>query len=126
MKIKIKGNTVRLRLSKTEVAQVVEQKVISDRVGFPDGALIYTLSQGKGDEVKASFRNNEIRVEAPALGIETWGTTEQVGFSAQLPLPDGQELSVLVEKDFQYNIERKEEDESDLYDNPMTNKVKNE
>ncbi|TRX56116.1 hypothetical protein FNH22_17205 [Fulvivirga sp. M361] len=122
MKLRIKGNTLRLRLSKTEVDEVSHKGMTSDTISFPTGRLIYTLAGGDDESLNASFKDSEIRIVVPGHVMKEWAITDQVGFSGQISLADGQEMSVLVEKDFQCSMNRPEEDESDLYENPQMRK----
>ena len=122
MKLRIKGNTLRLRLSKTEVDEVSHKGMTSETISFPTGQLIYTLAGGEGGSLNASFKDSEIRIIAPGQVMKEWANTDQIGFSGQIPLADGHEMSVLVEKDFQCSMDRPEEDESDLYENPEMKK----
>lgn len=119
MKIRIKGNTLRLRLSQSEVDEVKNTGRTSDSINFGSRKLIYTLQVIDQPEVTASYDSDFIMVNVPSRVSETWVNTDQVGFEVEQPLEDGEKLYILVEKDFQCLNPRRGEDESDLFDNPL-------
>ena len=119
MKIRIKGNSVRLRLTKPEVDIFAGKKIIFDETNFGGGQrLKYALSEIKdGLELTAGFENNCITVYMPAHLQNIWTTTETVGFEANMPMDNGDKLFILVEKDWKC-IDGSNEDQSDMYENP--------
>lgn len=117
MKIRIKGNSLRLRLTQSEVEEFASNGMVSDSIHFGENQLIYTLQSEERPDVEARFNGEFITVAIPQkIGIE-WATTEQVGISEEQPVENKQSLSILIEKDFQCLIPRNE-DESDLFKNP--------
>ncbi|MDX1629204.1 MAG: hypothetical protein R3345_10930 [Fulvivirga sp.] len=118
MKLRIKGNTLRLRLSQTEVKKFASEGQVSDSISFPAGQLIYTLLADDCDKIDASFNETFVTVSLPKDKGHHWATSEQVGLSAEVPISAEESLSVLVEKDFQCLKPREGEDESDLFRNP--------
>ena len=118
MKIRIKGNTLRLRLSQSEVRQLELNGSVSDSIHFPGNRLGYTLSKSDRSEIEAGFEGNQIVVKAPLAIVKNWTETETVGFQTTLDLENEESLFILVEKDFKCSADRNE-DESDLYDPPV-------
>ncbi len=47
-----------------------------------------------------------------------WANSSEISLRASSPLPDGNELTILVEKDFKCLTDRPHEDESDLFPHP--------
>lgn len=117
MKIRIKGNSIRLRLSQSEVKKMESASSISDVIQFPKKKLTYTLSKSDIDSVCAEFSGKQILIKAPVALINTWVGSDQVGFEANQNLKEGASLYILVEKDFKCSVDRNE-DESDLFDPP--------
>ncbi|MEP2771062.1 MAG: hypothetical protein ABJH05_02860 [Fulvivirga sp.] len=117
MKIRIKGNSLRLRLTQSEVEEFTSNGRVSDSIHFGENQLIYTLQSEDRGDVVASFNGEFITVTIPRKEGEQWASTEQVGISRDQPLKNNERLSILIEKDFQCLIPRKE-DESDLFTNP--------
>lgn len=119
MKVRIKGNTLRLRLSKSEVAKIGSDGYVEDAIHFPNNAqLKYAMKVSDVDALSATMAHCAITVHLPKALAKTWVETEQVGFDAHQPLDNGESLYILVEKDFQCLTARPNEDESDNYAHP--------
>jgi hypothetical protein len=122
MKIRIKGNSIRYRLTKTEIANFGKNGYLEERTEFIHGpAFYYCLEKRSGiDNLQASFKDNRMIVYVPENISEDWTTTETVGFNNTQKLGDGKELFLLIEKDYAC-LDHTLEDQSDNYENP--NKV---
>ncbi|MCC6726504.1 MAG: hypothetical protein IT258_18525 [Saprospiraceae bacterium] len=122
MKIRMSGNSIRLRLSQSEVTKFFEQGEVSETVHFgADMALTYTLKRDAATEIQASFRDNQITVLVPNDLGNSWASSEEeVGLEqlTRFAPSDGGSLRILVEKDFKCLAERPGEDESDNFPNP--------
>ena len=116
MKIRIKGNTVRLRLTKTEVDNFGKHGIVKESTKFgPDSTLTYSLKKTNDNELNASFDKGNIEVYVPQNLAEEWVNTEKVGMDNH----DNEEnLKILIEKDFACLTERVGEDESDMFPHP--------
>jgi hypothetical protein len=120
MKLRIHGNSLRLRLSQSEVAQFSKTGFVEDSVQFTPGvSFAYTLESSSSIRAsQVSFQNGWLKFQVPAaVGVE-WFTTERVGISGDQPLESGRHLSILIEKDFQClhgDLER----DPDAYPNPI-------
>lgn len=115
MKIRIKGNSLRLRLTQSEVAKFNEEGRVSDSINFGEKQLIYSLQKSEMEEVTADFNGEFITVNVPSQAGSDWASSKQVGIQSS----EGETLSILIEKDFQCLKARPGEDESDLYNNPL-------
>ncbi len=60
MKIRIKGNSIRLRLTKNEVNQLIEQGKVSDECVIMNRTLIYKIRAQKNHTSSATFIDNII------------------------------------------------------------------
>ena len=120
VKIRIRDNSIRLRLMRGEVDNLHGDGQISADTRFPGGdAFSYRVaSHSEGDQLKASFDKNTMLVQIPRAVVAAWATTEQVSITADLPLRDGESLQLLIEKDFECLAPRDDEDESDMYPHP--------
>ena len=118
MKIRIKANSVRYRLTKSEVAEFCRTGYIQAVTCFPAQMLVYAL-QGQSDTetLSADFQQNKITLFFPESAQKTWNESAQVGYTNEMPLPDGEMLTLLVEKDF-VCLDNTAEDQSDNYENP--------
>ena len=102
MKLRIHGNSLRLRLNQAEVAQFSKTGHIDDSVEFGAGASLgYILeSTTRVDSPQAIFKNGEIRIQLPIATAKEWVTTDRVGVSADQPVAGGKHLAIAIEKDF--------------------------
>lgn len=113
MKIRIKDNSIRLRLTKSEVDDFVNNGIVEGRTEFLTGqSLTYALS--KSTSFDASFNEGKIRIALPEELVNGWQNNPIVGFDHEF----NNGLKILVEKDFKCLTPR-EEDESDHFENPL-------
>jgi len=115
MKIRIKDNSVRYRLTQSEVAELDKNGVVSSVTAFIGRPFIYKIEQIDGGELTANFIEDSVVLGIPKSMIEELATTEIVGFNGQAG-----EVKLLVEKDF-VCIDNTVEDQSDIYPNPSLN-----
>lgn len=113
MKIRIRGNSLRYRLTKSEVARFAESGYIEESTGFELQPLVYALQHTAKDQLWTNFENNKITVYMPEAMAAEWVTTERIGFeNSQSP------ITLLIEKDFTC-LDNVAEDQSDNYPNPL-------
>jgi len=118
MKLRIKGNSLRLRLSKSDVAALAEKGKVSDQITFGFSSLVYELKANEGvEKLAAYFSNNTITVHINAAFARAWKDNEVISISDLQEIKGGEELKLLVEKDFQC-LDPTHEDQSDNYVNP--------
>lgn len=119
MKIRIKGNSVRLRLSQSDVSRLKQSGKIQEETMFADSRFIYKLIQSDDhDTVSASFENGTITVFLPALICSDFVNTQQVGCGGEMRINEASKLTILVEKDFKC-LDNTLEDQSDNFPNPL-------
>jgi hypothetical protein len=116
MKIRIKNNGLRYRLTRSEVAVFAHDGFFKEKVQIGDDALTYILQRTAEDELSASFKNNIITMLVPGKMADEWTDTDQVGFEHKTDA-----LHLLVEKDFTC-LDEVAEDQSDNYPNPLADK----
>ena len=122
MKIRIKGNSIRYRLSKTDIKNFGITGFVEEGTEFLNGpSFYYRLERKAGIEnLETSLSNNRICLFVPENIAKEWTSTDIVGFDNKMDLGDGKELFLLIEKDFAC-IDHTQEDQSDNFPNP--NKV---
>ncbi len=120
MKLRIRDNSVRIRLTRTEVDSLRSQGVVSAATGFPGGREFQYRVESSPAIVNPSafFSDNTISIRLPEATVLAWATTEQVSMPGEQVLDDGAKLTILVEKDFACLAPREGEDESDMYPHP--------
>jgi hypothetical protein len=118
MKIRIKGNSVRIRLSKAEVEKLGDTGYIEEHACFGSNRFVYALrTELHANELSASFDEGKITMYIPASFIKDWAVNEVVGFEGMMAVSHAESLQLLVEKDFQC-LDQTIEDQSDNYENP--------
>lgn len=116
MKLRIRGNSIRLRLLKGEVARFAESGEVSESTEFGGGArLTYRLAaDAEGEDVTASFVEDILSVLVPTETAREWaGNDDRVGIEAE-----ANGLSILVEKDFACLTREDDPDNLDAFPNP--------
>lgn len=111
MKVRIKGNSLRYRLSMSDLARFGRDGYIEEVIDFGKTQLAYALQKGPTLALECEFTGNKIIVFMPYNWSDEWVKTDRVGFDQKGP------LCLLIEKDFQC-IDNVAEDQSDNYPNP--------
>ena len=100
MKIRIKGNAVRFRLSKSEVATFAEEGFVEEASEFSNNILKYAVISTDNKTMAADFTNGSIIMYVPKHLLEIWAATNEVSIVYDLPVSNGNFLHLLLEKDF--------------------------
>jgi hypothetical protein len=115
MKIRIKGNTIRLRLVKTEVKQLQELGYVEEKTEFSSSEFSYRLEAKEGIQgLEAMFTANKIIIFLPKSEALNWYDTDNITYKNIF-----EKLLLLIEKDF-VCLDHTDEDQSDNYANPST------
>ena len=118
MKIRILGNSLRFRLTRSEVDTLCTKGYIQDQTTFDTSVFTYAVKLvSDSEQLTAQFRSNTIALNLPKSLGNNWHRTEQVGFSETMEFKNEGTLLLLLEKDFTCLDERLE-DQSDNYPNP--------
>lgn len=124
MKIRIKGNSIRYRLTKTEVETFCRKGHYEEKTEFKDHCFTYKLRSRKDIfNMIADFKSDTITMYLPENDKDRWATSDLVGFRHGLTLGNGKELLLVLEKDF-VCLDETIEDQSDNYPNPLLEKKK--
>jgi hypothetical protein len=121
MKLRLLDDSIRLRLSRSEVVAADEQGVVEGQTRFPDGSVFtFALEAHDGAaQASAAYARDRMVVRLPAAEIAAWANDDAaVSLHGELSLPAGGPLKLLVEKDFRCLSPREGEDQSDLFSNP--------
>ena len=119
MKLRIKGASLRLRLTQKEVRALAVRGQVEEHVPFAAQAeLIYRLKRdAQAAQIQASFARNVIEIRVPQALATQWCASEQVTLAHSQSVPQGV-LQITLEKDFACLAPRAEEDESDHFPHP--------
>ena len=122
MKLRIKGNSLRLRLTKSEVETFKKTGIFSEKIqfGFNDNqSLSYSLVRDEESmSLNAKIENQVISILVPSKIANNWTDSNEVGFEGMMPLDAKNELFILIEKDFVCLDGDVREDQSDNYEHP--------
>jgi hypothetical protein len=120
MKIRILGNTIRLRVKMHEVDAIRENGVIEEALAFgPDESDQLRFQIHTGDDTFAIEQQAmTISITIPRPVIDVWTSTQQVGFDQTITTTKGSDIYVLIEKDFAC-LDGDREEEAGSYPNPM-------
>ncbi len=120
MKLRIRGNSLRLRVTRPELEQLASGRPVTEGLSFAAGAqLRYELSvDAAATALEASYVDDMIRVRIPAAEFRQWQREDQVSLRAAQATGASGELLLLVEKDFACLTPRAGEDESAAFAHP--------
>ena len=117
MKLRLRGNSIRLRLTQSEVSRFRAEGRIEESVRFGDNepAFLYALEVGPVDSPAAKFEGGAIRIFIPEKHAREWIESEQVAIES----PEGISPRVLIEKDFACLEVRNGVSDEDAFPNPL-------
>ncbi len=125
MKLRIRGNSIRLRLKQGEVAQVAAGESIVEETHFPGAVLACRLDVSVTDDIEANFADGNLEISLPASKVPGWATTDGVSLTATQNTPDSATLTLLIETDFsclEPGHGRDHEDDADSFPHPSAMK----
>jgi len=119
MKLRIKGNSIRFRLTQSEVKIVEQTGLVKDQIKFSNSiSLEYEIKAATGLEyVEATYSEDKITLKVNESLIRDWAHSDQVTISSSLDLSSNENLTILIEKDFKC-LSPRDEDESDMFPHP--------
>ena len=121
MKLRILGDSVRLRLKRGEVDQLAAGTSIVQQTHFPGAVLTYRLDISENSGISATFDNGSLAINLPKSKVVDWASTDEVSLHAEQELSGSGALSLLIEKDFKClepGHHRDCEDDEDTFPHP--------
>jgi hypothetical protein len=126
MKLRLQGSTLRLRVTRSELARLQAGQRIEETVLFPNSSnasLRYTLEVGSHSQpVQVAMLSYQIVVSISEDQLTSWSGEHQVGIYASLPVSEETNLEVAIEKDFAC-LDLSDRDNQDTFANPMAGKT---
>ncbi|NND34300.1 MAG: hypothetical protein HKN76_17075 [Saprospiraceae bacterium] len=118
MKLRLKENTIRIRLSIDEVNLLVVEGQVAGRTFLSaKNYLEYSLRLAKS--LGLTYLDQHLILELPRETLKDWNLNQTVGFNWKIPIDEStEEIQITLEKDFKCLTIREGEDESNLYDHP--------
>ena len=123
MKLRIRGESLRLRLKRGEVDQIAAGSSIVEETHFPNSVLAYRLDVSENHEISASFDRGGLVISLPKSKVSDWADSDEVSLSAEQKLTGAGSLTLLIEKDFsclEPGHHRDGEDDEDTFPHPST------
>jgi hypothetical protein len=122
MKLRIRGNSVRLRVTQREAAALAGGSNVQETTRFGPTSrdqLVYGISvNSTADRITAHYYTGQLWVQVPLPLVRQWQAGPQVAISGRQDAGDGEVLDILVEKDFACLKPRPTEDQADAYPHP--------
>jgi len=123
MKLRIQGNSLRLRVSRSELARFQAGERIEETIHFtaaPEATLTYALESAlRPSPVTVRYGSREVTVILSKDRARIWSDQSEVGVYTTLDMGPAGSLEVAVEKDFAC-LDRSDEDNGDTFANPLT------
>ncbi len=127
MKLRIRGNSIRLRLTQSEVARVGAGERLEEVLAFgpePEQRLTYALEVvEESASITATYQAGRITLTLPGGVARAWATTDTVTLNAEQLNHDGTTLRLLIEKDFACLTDRRGADDADTFPHPLEGAV---
>jgi hypothetical protein len=122
MKLRLSGQSIRLRLLRSEVAQLIDTGCVQESLflGAESGdTLSYALeTDAQAADMEIRHSNGKIAVLLPYELAKIWADTEQVGLYATMNIGGNRSLDLIVEKDFAC-LDLSDADNEDTFPNPL-------
>ena len=100
MKLWIRGTSLRLRVSKTELAKIAETGKAEDTVRFSsEQGLRYGIEVRPTGAVTATLAASAILVTLPKAHLDLWLRPGEVSVEGSQPIGGGKVLQIILEKD---------------------------
>ena len=118
MKTRFRGQSVRLRLGRSEVAAVGRGEAVEDVTTLTPSRRFAIVLRPGGETIGVAFDDGELIVRVPARRLRDWAESDAVGLSVDVNAGDAPPLRLLIEKDFVCLDSADAEDNADAFPNP--------
>ena len=121
MKLRIKGNSLRLRISRSELDRFAAGERLAETIHFApdaDARLTYSLVQdASASALQVDYQPLAVALRVPTKLSQTWAHSEQVGLYRTADLGDQGQLEISLEKDFAC-LDLSDAENADTFPNP--------
>ena len=117
MKLRIKGDSLRYRLTQSDLKAFSKTGSIEESIHFGARKLTYRLLSTDKTGLSVAFVGDAITVHFPHAWIQEWVRTDRVGFD-NAPAGQKPDIYLLIEKDFTC-LDEVDEDQSDQFPHPL-------
>ena len=124
MKLRLRENSIRLRLLQSEIEQLRNNRCVSEKIQFANSkSLTYTIVvSDAAEEISAGFEDGEITVEIPLERATEWLETNRVGLENERKVDGNAALEITLEKDFVCLDRPLDADNADAFPHPKLNR----
>jgi hypothetical protein len=124
MKVRLKGDSIRLRLTQSEVKQLSEREAVLETVHLtPVNSLSFSLETWHLKVPSIKPANHHIRISLPATEVMSWfDDKNRLELTYRLDNGQSKGLTLLVEKDLACLSPRPEE--TDQFPHPQAGRAK--
>jgi hypothetical protein len=119
MKLRIKGDSLRLRVGPAEMARLMETGRIEETIHFgleDDARLTYALEVAGVDAMTVRHEGMRVAVVLPMASARDWAQGNDVGVYGRVGLRSGW-LEIAVEKDWAC-LDKRDGEKADTFPNP--------
>ena len=122
MKLRVRGDSLRLRVTQSEVARLIDGAAVTECTQIGPAQLRYSLQADAADNTpmnrpqirfETGAEGGEIKVVVAGEQLRAWGESAEVGIEATVD-----SLALLIEKDFACLDPRDGAEDSDTFPNP--------
>ena len=115
MKLRIRNDSVRVRLTQSEATQLGDGQAVHQDTPFLNGTTFRTALV-PSDEVKllATLDDNVLTIQAPKSALTAWANGDQVTLDCEQKTPP----TLLIEKDYACLVPRDGGDDDDTFPHP--------
>ena len=115
MKLRLRENSIRLRVNRQELNRLASGKGLKESVVFPGNTkLSYLLAPASQPEPIVLFDGSGIRVSVPSRTVKQWADSQDIGIYLDFPAGDAL-LKVAIEKDLECLHGPEEERDPDAF-----------
>lgn len=105
MKLRIRGNSIRLRLDRRDLSELLDRGRTGDELRFGPGrgqVLTYAVAIGAApsNRPRVDYHTGSLLVIIDRADAEEWGRNDRVGFDSERAGEGGFIVRLLLEKDF--------------------------
>jgi hypothetical protein len=117
VKLRLRNDTMRIRLSQSEVRMLGEGSAVESTTHFgPGQALAYRIVPA-GAKLEARFEGLAIDLRVPLRELSDWAAGSELTFECEQAWSGGA-LKISLEKDLACKQPRKGDEDSDAFPNP--------
>ena len=121
MKLRIRGNSVRVRLTQSEVSRLATGKSVEQITEFSPTSTLVSLVKPTS-QIRAAtvmFRDGRLSVLLPLVDVRDWAQSNHVSIEASQAIGPDRALGILIEKDFEC-LHSRAEGNADAFPNPRS------